>query len=128
AFMDFMARITNVVSLATHNHVWLRIQKIGDAVPKQRVLFQNHDPRFSGMLFWGGHVCACAQVFAIHAVGMSSREFLRFIYRREHGARRVQSETRMATEDLIRKPGNNEVEPSFLRSCFPNSIFPARLL
>ena len=68
AFVDFVARITNVVSLATDNHVWLRIQNLRDAVPKQRVLFQNQDACFYRMLFWGGHVRAthdCAVLFAI---------------------------------------------------------------
>jgi hypothetical protein len=29
---------------------------------------------------------------------------------------------------LNQEKENNEIEPSFLRSCFPNSIFPARFL
>src|SRR5262249_31745541 len=70
----------NVVSLATHNHVRLRIQKIRHAMPKQRVLFQNEDANFCGVLFRGGHVRACAlrdrgMSFAIRGEQMSSREF-----------------------------------------------------
>src|SRR5204862_2102916 len=85
AFLDFVARITNVVSLATYNHVWLRIQKMCDAVPKQRVLFQNQDAGFYRMLFWSGHVRACAlrncgKVFC-HFGGVNVKlEFLRSIY------------------------------------------------
>jgi hypothetical protein len=29
-------------------------------MPKQRMLFQNDNSCFYGMLFWGGHLCACA--------------------------------------------------------------------
>jgi hypothetical protein len=31
-------------------------------VPKQRVLFQDQDPCFYGMLFWGGHVLVARKV------------------------------------------------------------------
>src|SRR5262249_23628747 len=80
ALVDSVARITNVVDLAADDHIVLRIQKVRDAVAKERVLFQNQDPDFTGMLFWGGHVGAyalrdCGVFFAILGAQMSSREF-----------------------------------------------------
>ena len=56
--LNLVARITNVVSFTADNHVLLGIQKIGNTVPKQRVLFQNDNSCFYRMLSWGGHVCA----------------------------------------------------------------------
>src|SRR5204862_2138184 len=50
AFLDLVAGIANIVSLATYNHVRLRIRKMCDAIPKQRVLFQNQDAGFYRML------------------------------------------------------------------------------
>src|SRR6266513_1554564 len=44
--LDLVARITNVVSFTADNHVLLGIQKIGNTVPKQRVLFQNDNSCF----------------------------------------------------------------------------------
>jgi hypothetical protein len=98
--LDLVARIANVASLAADDHVRLRIQTMGDAVPKQRVLFQNQDAGFGvGVLFWGGHLCACALrdcgvLFAIFAEQMSSREFQIFT-----------TENTGDAYDLIRKPG-----------------------
>lgn len=57
--LNLVARITNVVSFTAHNHVVLGIQKMGNTVPKQRMLFQNDNSCSYRMLFWGGHLCAC---------------------------------------------------------------------
>ena len=114
---------------------------MGNTVPKKRMLFQNDNSCFYRMLFWGGHLCACAgahlwAAFAIPAAQMPSPEFLRFIHRREHGGRREVVVRRLKAWPLLRircsprprftqiffNPEKRELRQRFLHSCIPYLI------
>jgi hypothetical protein len=55
AFRDLTPRIANVAGLTAYQQVRLSIQKIGDPVAKQRMLFQDQDSDFCDSASWNAH-------------------------------------------------------------------------